>query len=439
MRTTTHTLNLRKSFKAGVSALLALAALTSAAGATDGYFQHGAGARHKALGGAGVADSRDATAAALNPAGIVFAPDNELTIAASGFMPVRDFRGTAQGFTPQGRVDSDNEFFVVPNMAWAKSLRGTSLGGLFDTIALSMSGNGGMNTEYQAVANPACGGGTGIFCGGRLGVNLEQAFLSAAVAKRFGNVSIGIAPILARQQFKAEGLGAFGIPNAGTDVSWGGGVRGGVQWAVMPGVRLGAAVSSRIYMQKFNRYAGLFAEQGDFDVPPTLQAGFAVDINPRLTFMADYKHIWYSDVASVSNPSTNAFFAPFGANNGPGFGWRDVDVVKLGLEYRPVDGTAYRVGYSYGTNPIRSRDVMLNILAPGVVQHHITAGAEFKLSQALSFEIAGMYAPRISVTGNELAPPLGAGAAQTIEIGMHQFELTLGLKYRFGENHAPLK
>ncbi|MEI9900181.1 MAG: hypothetical protein WDN31_08700 [Hyphomicrobium sp.] len=41
--------------------------------ALEGYFQHGYGARHQALAGAGVADGRDATIAIINPAGLVHA------------------------------------------------------------------------------------------------------------------------------------------------------------------------------------------------------------------------------------------------------------------------------------------------------------------------------------------------------------------------------
>ena len=39
--------------------------------ATEGYVVNGVGARKKALAGAGVASSKDATAASLNPAGLV--------------------------------------------------------------------------------------------------------------------------------------------------------------------------------------------------------------------------------------------------------------------------------------------------------------------------------------------------------------------------------
>ncbi|MFX8824908.1 hypothetical protein ABTM64_20450, partial [Acinetobacter baumannii] len=54
------------------SALALAAGIASAAPAFagEGYMQNGIGARSKALAGAGVADSTDATAASLNPAGL---------------------------------------------------------------------------------------------------------------------------------------------------------------------------------------------------------------------------------------------------------------------------------------------------------------------------------------------------------------------------------
>ena len=64
-----------------------------------------------------------------------------------------------------------------------------------------------MNTDYDVHTNIApC---PGPFCGGKAGVNLEQAFLAIGYAHRFGSVSVGIAPILAVQMFNAYGLGPF--------------------------------------------------------------------------------------------------------------------------------------------------------------------------------------------------------------------------------------
>ena len=437
----------------GTISALALGVCVTEGSATEGYFQEGYGARQKALAGAGAADSRDATAASLNPAGIVHA-DNEIDVAATIFSPRRQVVGSGPpGFTPTGEAESDRNWFLIPNIARNWRLEGNPW---LDAVAVTMYGNGGMNTTYPAIARPLleCGGGTGVFCGGKAGVDLQQMLISVAGAKRFGNVSVGVAPIFALQLFEAKGLGAFaGLSNEPAnltdnkhDISVGGGVRAGIEWAVLPNVRLGVAGATPMWMQKFDDYKGLFAEQGGFDIPASVQAGIAVDLTPTLTVMADYKHIWYSSVASVGNPSTNILVcaggggAPgatcLGGSNGTGFGWNDVDVFKFGAEWRASPGLKLRAGYAYNTQPIESRDVMINILAPGVVQHHITGGFQYRLSQNMDLELAGMYALDEKVTGSELA--IGNPAHQ-IEISMHQFEVTLGIKYRFGGGERPFK
>jgi long-chain fatty acid transport protein len=187
-------------------------------------------------------------------------------------------------------------------------------------------------------------------------------------------------------------------------------------------------------MHEFERYRGIFAEQGDFDVPASLQAGVAFDATPSLTFLADYKRIWYGTIASIANPSTNQ--APFGADDGPGFGWQDIDIVKLGVEWRSSPDLTLRAGYAYNTNPIPSRDVLFNIIAPAVVQHHVTGGFEYRWSRDLSLELAGAYVPEASLSGTEIPP---GAPTHAIELEMHQWEVTLGFKYRFADEAAPLK
>jgi long-chain fatty acid transport protein len=79
---------------------------------------------------------------------------------------------------------------------------------------------------------------------------------------------------------------------------------------------------------------------------------------------------------------------------------------------------------------------MFNIIAPGVVQHHFTGGAEFKLSDKWSLELAGAYVPEASVKGSEIPP---GNPGHDIEISMHQYEVTAGIKYRIGTEPEPLK
>ena len=94
----------------------------------------------------------------------------------------------------------------------------------------------------------------------------------------------------------------------------------------------------------------------------------------------------------------------------------------------PSPQLTLRAGYSYNTAPIGSRDADLNIMTLGVVQHHITAGLEYQLTQNLDFELAAMYAPHASVSGHELL-----FTTRQVEIEMSQFEFTVGVVYRFGD------
>ncbi len=175
-------------------------------------------------------------------------------------------------------------------------------------------------------------------------------------------------------------------------------------------------------MTKFGKYSGLFADQGGFDIPASITAGFAYDINTRLTVMADFQRIFYSGVGSISNPSSNP--PPFGSTGGPGFGWHDINVYKVGLEYRANDIWTLRAGYAYSENPVQPADVMLNILAPGVVTHHFTAGATYKISPKDSLDFAFVFAPDNSVTG-----PDGTGG--TVRLHMHQFVGQAGWTHNF--------
>lgn len=413
----------------------ALALFATSAHATEGYFSNGAGARGKALAGAGAADSRDATALNVNPAGLANLTESELSIAISLFNPNRDFTvNGGPGFLPDGNTDSNVKIFPIPNLAYARKV------GEAGTLAFSISGNGGLNTNYSAVANPACASPPfpatdGVYCGGKSGVNLIQAFIAVGYAHDFDRVRVGVSPVLAVQRFRARGVGAFGgvsadpanLTNNGQSWSKGFGVRLGLEVEPVDGFRVGGAYQTKMNMSRFDEYAGLFADQGDFDIPSTWQVGVAADVTPDLTIMADYRRINYSEVNSVSNPSS--VMLPFGSTDGPGFGWDDVDAYKFGIEYRASDTTAFRAGYSHNSQPISGSDVTINVLAPGVVQDHFTAGASFGLGSKTSIELAVMYAPDETVSGIEVTP-LGPNPGRTIDIEMNQLEVTVGVKFK---------
>lgn len=370
--------------KKQVYSLFILAA-ASALQATDGYFDHGYGIKAKGMGGAGIAFAQDALAPATNPAGAVLIPDG-VELGLSLFRPDRGATSIASGAYSDA---NGNASFLIPDFGYKTSL---SPNLAFD---LAIFGNGGMNTTYSVP----------VFGPTPLTMNLEQAFVAPTLAWKSGDHAVGLSLILAHQRFKATGLEGFGIANPGTDTAFGAGARVGYTGKVNGWLTVGATYQSRILNERFDKYAGLFAEQGDFDVPSNFGVGLAAKASESLTVALDIGRIRYSEVAAVGNPNTAFSGGILGADNGPGFGWRDVTVYKLGLAYAASPRLTLRAGYNHSTQPITPDQTTFNVIAPGVVRDHATLGFTWKLTDRT--ELSGFYAHAFEETVRGDGTPTG--------------------------------
>ena len=445
-------------------AVVATCSLSSTAWATNGYFTHSASPVEKGLAGAGNAYSQDTLAAANNPAGMVW-QGNRMDLGAGLFSPMRSYSSQGGPAIPAGtgphsrsncpfsigdgdqKIDSDNEAFLIPFFGRNWMLNDSS------SIGLSIYGNGGMNTEYKGgvavLATPPVGTMAelpGTFGAGTAGVDLSQLFISTTYSAMLGDsTSWGVSGIVAYQRFEARGLANFAgfstdpsnLSNNDHDTSVGLGVRLGIQSEVSKGIRLGAAYQPKIDMQEFDDYSGLFAEDGDFDIPSNLTLGVAFDIGQSGVLLIDYQQINYEDVKAVSNSISNfSQCAPgptggtgdgcLGGSNGAGFGWQDMEIVKIGYQWRTGDKMTWRVGYSVTDQPIPEEEVVFNILAPGVVEQHYTFGFTRLLGKSSSLDFALMYAPSNSVKGANNFDP-----SQEIELEMDQYELVFSYNKGF--------
>ncbi|MGM0914344.1 MAG: OmpP1/FadL family transporter [Pseudomonadota bacterium] len=407
--------------------LLLLAALAPAqALATNGYFSHGYGTINQGMAGAGTALSQDSIAAATNPAGMAFI-GNRADIGAELFSPRREY--SVEGGGPQsqetfylmtGSRESENEAFVIPSAGYNHQLTERQ------TLGVSIFANGGMNTEYS-------GRDGGTFGAGEAGVNLEQLFIAPTWTWKLNqDHAIGISPVVAYQRFSAEGLGNFAqmssdpssLTNNGTDDAWGYGFQLGWQGQLTDTLRGGLSWRKVLKMEEFDDYRGLFAEQGDFDIPQMFQGGLAWSGIQDHWLLLDVQHIRYSEINSVGNtfdPTTR-----LGDDEGSGFGWDDMTVVKLGWQWQQDEQQTWRAGLSYGEQPIPDSEVLFNILAPGVQQWHITGGFTRQVAEGLELSGMAFYSPEETVRGEN---PMGPG--QEIELSMHQVGAAVSLGWRF--------
>lgn len=494
---------MKGNFKGSLIAVAVAAAIAApAAHATNGYFVHSNSTKSSGMGGASIAYAQDAMASASNPAGIAFV-GNRADASLMLFNPRRDARldasqGTLGGLGGEdsGEVDSGATLFAIPNLGFIFNMGNIATG-------LSVVANGGMNTRYNSNiyanslgsaigcnATAACSAMPGFastgfagaleagalgapipvsdatldslysnpYMGSTLGVNLAHVIIAPTVATKINqDHALGASLLVGYQQFRAYGLGMFTalssdpthVTNKGNDDAWGAGVRLGWTGNVTSNITVGAQYSSKIYMQEFERYAGLFAEQGDFDIPANFGIGLAVKMTPNTTVAFDVQRIQYGDVAAIANkgPTADQFMGalagvltggvagstsnPLGTDAGWGFGWEDITVYKLGVSHVLNSQWTVRGGVDIGENPIDDDQNLFNILAPGVVKKHLMLGFTYSPDQYTEISASLMHAlredQRYTYQGTGSFAPFSYDA----EIGMDQnaIEVSYGMKF----------
>ncbi len=484
-------------FALGLASVIAM----QTAQATNGYMSHAYSPAAKGMAGAGEAAlPQDSMSIVGNPAGLTRIK-HRFDVGAAWFSPKRKYSGVNPfagdgAMAPigsgdgTGEVESENNDFFIPNFGYSMPIDAVS------SFGVALFGNGGMNSDYRSTdtlynlgtyggnnpfANPPAYNdprdprfgtqvpGTNAIGGGNAGVNLQQLGFAFGYARNLAdNFTLGASLLIGYQTVEVRGVGGFqgftetftqsmiasgtmsgtsptGLSDNGDDSSWGYGFQIGALWDINPQWTLGASLRSKMYMEEFDKYKDLFAEQGDFDMPAVGTIGLAFRPNDRLAIALDVQQIWYGDVKSIANnnelaqrcnlsaafgmgqPGTS--YEPsycLGGDNGTGFGWRDMTIIKLGVQYAVNDTLILRAGYSHGNSPIVGQEVAFNALAPAVIQDHWTIGATYKMASNYELTFWGMYAPEETVSG-----PGAFTGSQAASISMYQYEIGVNFGWLF--------
>lgn len=383
-------------------------AIAPAAYATNGMAPTGVGQIHKAMGGAATANPQNTMSQGSNPATGAFVDDG-FDVGAEIFAPSReaDF-GAALGGVYDG---NHKKAFLVPEVGYKRTLaNGLSLG-------VAVYGNGGMNSDYKpSFPNPNAPPGTT-----EAGINFAQVFISPTISKKINDKhSVGLSVNLVAQQFESKGLITPG--RSGKDTATGVGATIGYLGKISPTAMVGISHRFKTSMGGFDKNAPLFngatspnpgvvpgtVTNGQLDVPGATTIGLSFDLTPKTRVAVDLQRIYYSQVKAIHD----------------GFKWEDQDVIKLGVKHQLNEKVALLGGFNYGESPIGPLTAGFNIIAPGVVESHLSLGAEIALKKNSSLSVVYMHAFENTVKG-----PIGGG--NSVALKMHQDSLGVGYSRTF--------
>lgn len=254
---------------------------------------------------------------------------------------------------------------------------------------------------------------------------LKRYLLAPSYAQRWGNASaLSVSAIFAYQRFAGLGLGIDNVPlqseQTGFSIadkypgSYGAGLRADFDSRLSERVSWQVGVQSRVNMDAFNNYRGVYSEPGSFDIPASANVGLGFALTPDLKADIGAERVMYSGIAPFTSAALpTRFLVLLGSSISPAFAWQNLDVYSAGFSWRDPGNGVWSLHYTTREQPLPTSPLLQTALEPYLASHNIEFGFARVFGAASSLHVAASYAPSEFVLGlptsNSLRTPSNGG------------------------------
>jgi hypothetical protein len=241
----------------------------------------------------------------------------------------------------------------------------------------------------------------------RLGTGIERTFVAPSLTRTVGDSTIRGSLILAQQQFATMGFGATTLTESPSsnplldESSVGTGVRIEVRQPLNAVLGFTAAYQSKLDMQAFQSYRGLFSDPGDFDIPAVASAELEWALGRRASLGFGVQRVMYSDVSAFTSAALpRRLLALLGDGTSPTFAWRDLTVYSVDWTWRPTRRDEIELRYTTQQQPEPTSRLLYNALADQFTDNNLALALTHRFVRAGSLRFAASYAPTQYFLGN---------------------------------------
>jgi long-chain fatty acid transport protein len=421
-------------------AILSLVVILSpSAFATNGDNLIGVGPTSRSMGGVGIARPLDAIGAVFsNPAAMCFGdycPSSEVNFSGTLFMPHVDSKITGAGGTIS--ADSEENIYAIPAIGLSTPIGSGASNWRFGLAAYGVSGLGvdyrDSDIDNSSYYDFGAFGQYPLIAGEYTSLQIMK-FAPAVAFQPTPRFSVGLALHV-----------DYGILDLrdGSSSSYGFGVQPGMIYNATDHLSLGLTYVSTqpITHKNVSDFDG-DGNQDDLKLasPQQIGIGAAYDfLDGKLILETDLKWLNWSDAEGYDD-----------------FDWNDQWVFGIGAAFMPMPKLSLRVGYNYGENPVEEHDDFDGSLGPtgpnsinkvqgktlptyyyetfriigfpAIVEHHVTFGAGYQITENFSAHFGYMHAfeNTIKEDGTDLT-----GQPVTLESSLSEDSLEFGFTWRF--------
>lgn len=259
---------------------------------------------------------------------------------------------------------------------------------------------------------------------------IQRYIVAPSFSQRWGDDSaVSVSAIFAYQRFAGLGLGQAAVPlqaevpsnSAPASLrqypgSYGTGMRVDFNNRLTDRLSWQVGYQSRVNMDAFNNYRGVYSEPGSFDIPASADFGLGYALTPDFKIDLGLQRVMYSHIAPfTSDALPTRFLVLLGSSISPSFAWQDLDVYSLGWSWRDPGDSLWSVHYSTREQPLPTSPLLRNVLEPYLASHDV----EFRFAHGFGghsdLRLAATYAPAQFVLGLPTSNSLRSDGGSQIE------------------------
>ena len=236
---------------------------------------------------------------------------------------------------------------------------------------------------------------------------LERKQISSSLVHHLSdNQLIGISAVFATQSF---GVSQLGLQSYNADVptalrptiydpyaetGYGAGVQLALRSELSERIAFDAGFQSRISMDDFNNYRGVYGQPASFDIPARARMGLAFKSSDKSWVNVSVERVMYSQIgAFASRNLPGRFLSLLGDTTSPNFAWDDLTVLSVGWNWADNKGTSWYVDFSSRTQPSPNSKILSQAIDADLAENAMIVGFSRQMSMTTRLNVNAAYAP----------------------------------------------
>ena len=262
------------------------------------------------------------------------------------------------------------------------------------------------------------------------GTSFDRQFFAPGFEHELGQGSVlGVAAVIAYQRYSAASLGLTAasslddspwIPGTFSpqqESGYGTGVRLALRQEVIQGIAVDAEYQSRIDMEEFAAYRGVYAQPADLDIPARAMVGLAFQTTEKSWLNVSIERVMYSEISAFPSRYLPArFLSLLGDSTSPSFSWEDLTVYTVGYTWSDGPDQQWHVDLSTRTQPSPTSRVLNRVLEGDLASSALVVGYSRRTGERSRLAFNAAYAPSEYAFGGSVLGVTTENLDQQIEV-----------------------